>query len=255
MWIFDQDADGYHRGRPGYPEALYDVLETRCGLRPGSRVLEIGAGTGQATRSLLARGAHVTAVEPGPRLAARLSDELAGPRLTVVNGELDAVREQAGAFDLVTCATAFHWLDADASLTRLARLVRPGGWLAVWWTVFGDPEFQAPWREELDALIRADAPEIWQDPTELPMFMWYDERAAELAAHDVFGPVGVDVLRWQHRMDADRARDLFATFSPWRRLPAAQGAALLDGVAAIVHRHGGAVDDNYLTVLYTAPLR
>ena len=65
---FDAAAGLYHRGRRPYPDAVFELLVSRCGLRPGARVLDIGAGTGLATGPLLAAGAHVVAVEPGANL-------------------------------------------------------------------------------------------------------------------------------------------------------------------------------------------
>jgi hypothetical protein len=76
---FDGRTDEYRLARPAYPVRVYQVLTDRCGLGPGARLLEIGPGTGQATRELLARGADVLAVEPGARLADdRLVQRLGG---------------------------------------------------------------------------------------------------------------------------------------------------------------------------------
>src|SRR5436190_10106737 len=74
---FDRIADEYE-ARPAYPDWVFDRLVARCGLGPGARVLEIGAGSGQATLPMLQRGAQVTAVEPGASLARRLADRTAG---------------------------------------------------------------------------------------------------------------------------------------------------------------------------------
>src|SRR5262245_2144681 len=86
---FEERADDYRQARPPYPAEVYELLADRCGLGPGARVVEIGPGTGQATRELLARGAVLTAVEPGVRLAAHLGADLAADvaegRLTIVN--------------------------------------------------------------------------------------------------------------------------------------------------------------------------
>ncbi|MGB0091042.1 MAG: methyltransferase domain-containing protein [Solirubrobacteraceae bacterium] len=77
--VFNEIADEYDRHRPAYPDALIDRACEVAGLAPGARVLEIGCGTGQLTRSLLARGLRVIAVEPGERLIARARDQLQAP--------------------------------------------------------------------------------------------------------------------------------------------------------------------------------
>jgi ubiquinone/menaquinone biosynthesis C-methylase UbiE len=74
--VFNEIAAGYERHRPTYPDALIDQACGLGGLGPGTTVLEIGCGTGQLTRSLLARGLRVTAIEPGARLIARARDQL-----------------------------------------------------------------------------------------------------------------------------------------------------------------------------------
>jgi SAM-dependent methyltransferase len=75
--VFDEDPERYARARPGYPPEIFAAMRELGGLVAGARVLEVGAGTGQATVGLLAAGAEVTAVEPGPGLAAALRQRFA----------------------------------------------------------------------------------------------------------------------------------------------------------------------------------
>ncbi len=82
---FERAATAYRLGRPGYPVELYALLASRCGLGPGCAVLEVGAGTGQATRPLLDSGAQVTTVEPGAELLRELRKHCGGRRLRVVS--------------------------------------------------------------------------------------------------------------------------------------------------------------------------
>ncbi|WBB56311.1 methyltransferase domain-containing protein [Verrucosispora sp. WMMD573] len=175
---FDEDPDNYQAARPGYPRRVYEVLAD-CGLRPGARVLEIGPGTGQVTRPLVAAGASVLAVELGGRLAARLRTNMAGHDVTVIEGDFATVPLPAHPFDLAVCATALHWLGAGAAVRRLARLVRPGGGLAVWWTVFGAPERSPPWRADLNALYRRWLPAQGRGPAGVPASLRVAERTAD----------------------------------------------------------------------------
>ena len=121
---------GYEAARPGYPDALFDLLSARCGLGSGARVLELGPGTGQATVPLLDRGATVVAVEPGVAMAARLRERVEGRNCTVVEAEFEQA-DVRGPFDLAVAATSFHWVDPALGLDKLANLVRPGGLLAL----------------------------------------------------------------------------------------------------------------------------
>jgi SAM-dependent methyltransferase len=251
---FDANPQAYSDGRAGYPERVYQSLVEQCGLGPGSIVLEIGPGTGQATRPLLELGAAVTAVEVGPALAARLRDQLGPAGLTVVEGDFPSVAVPARGFDLAVSATAFHWLDASTAIPALARAVRPSGWLALWWTIHGDPQTITPWRIGLDALFARLLPAERRDLAEIPPAMQTQERVAEIEAGGWFGPASAELIRWERRLTPVTARALFATFSNIAELPPPERARFLDAVAELVDAQpGGAVMDRHVTAMYLAP--
>ena len=126
---FDNVVDVYHEIRPGYPAALFDDLFALLPQRP--LILEVGPGTGQATRDLLKRGAVVEAVEIGPAMAARLREVVPSTDLIAVVGDFEHVPGNAERFDAVFSATAYHWIAAEAQLDRPAELRKPGGVLAI----------------------------------------------------------------------------------------------------------------------------
>jgi SAM-dependent methyltransferase len=130
-FVFDRVADTYDEVRPAYPDGLYDELERAVGGLAGRRVVDVAAGPGTASRQLAARGARVVAVDPGPALLARLVST--SPVLGAVRGRAEALPLRDGSVDVVTCATAFHWFDADAALAEVRRVLAPGGSLALWW--------------------------------------------------------------------------------------------------------------------------
>src|SRR6266536_1447805 len=109
---FDQVALLYDQARPGYPEQLFDDVVALSGIPPHGRILEIGCGTGQATLPFARRGYRILAVEMGANLAAVARRNLAAyPRVEVHTGTFEEWPLEAGAFDLVIAATAFHWID------------------------------------------------------------------------------------------------------------------------------------------------
>jgi SAM-dependent methyltransferase len=126
--VFDTFADEYERHRPRYPDELIDRACAAGGLRAGDRVLEIGCGTGQLTRSLVARGLAVTAVEPGENLIS-LAERI-GPEVEFVNRRFEDA-ELTGGFRGAFSASAFHWLDPDVSWRKVAGFLAPGGVLAL----------------------------------------------------------------------------------------------------------------------------
>ncbi len=134
---FEVHAEVYERARPPYPEALWARLRELGLLCPGTRVLELGAGTGQATEALLCAGASVFAVEPGAALAERLRRRL--PEATVHVDTAETVALATASFDLAVAATAGHWFDLDVVLLKVHSALTPAGHFAVWRTAFGDP--------------------------------------------------------------------------------------------------------------------
>jgi SAM-dependent methyltransferase len=130
---FDTAAELYERARPHYPQELFADLAASAGFGSAQvRVLEIGPGTGQATRGLLQRGWSVVALEPGPELAAVARRVLAGRGdVHVVVSPFERFEAEAPAFDLLFAATSWHWLDPRVAYRRAAELLRPRGWLAI----------------------------------------------------------------------------------------------------------------------------
>jgi SAM-dependent methyltransferase len=130
--VFNEVADEYDRHRPAYPDALIDRACEVGGLGPGATVLEIGCGTGQLTRSLLARGLRVTAIEPGERLIARARDQLASAGdVQFVNRRLEDASLSPAHYAAVFSASAIHWIDPDVSWRKIADALIGGGTVAL----------------------------------------------------------------------------------------------------------------------------
>lgn len=257
---FGRDPAGYERARPEYPEAVYGILRDRCGLGPGAAVFEIGPGTGKATRSLLRRGADpLVAVEPDERLATFLAGvaEAEGGALDIRIGAFEDVGLPPGGFDLGVSATAFHWLDQTASLAKVATLLRPGGWWAMWWNVFGDPmapdDFRAATTHLFDGLERIPPS---SHSGAHPFALDREARLADLDRTGAFDHVAFETIRWTCVLDTGRLKDLYATFSMISRLPDRRRHDLLEELGRIAdERFGGRVERPMLTPIYTARRR
>ncbi|HEY7106457.1 MAG TPA: methyltransferase domain-containing protein [Acidimicrobiia bacterium] len=129
---FDRVADVYDRHRPAPPVDVVDAIVASCDLHEGSRVLEIGCGTGQLSVPLAQRGVDLVAVELGSRLAAIARRNLSDlPNARVETGSFEEWSLRDRTFDAVVCANAFHWLDPDVRFTKTASALRTGGALAI----------------------------------------------------------------------------------------------------------------------------
>jgi SAM-dependent methyltransferase len=232
---------------------VYDILRDRCQLGPTSRVVEIGAGSGQATRRLLEAGAHVVAVEPSEAVAEQLSARLKmAQRLQVVVSAFEDAELAPSSFDLVTAATAFHWLDPERALPKIATILRPGGWLAVWWNVFGDPDRPDPFHVATEPLLRDLAPSPSAGTGGLPFALDVAARTSELELHQ-FQDVEYEAERWTLRLDATQTRRLYGTYSNIARLADSQKEKILAEIERIAEaKFGGRVERQVVTSVYTA---
>ena len=102
-------------------------------------MLDVGAGTGIATRAMMRRGARVVASDIDALMLRRLRSREPAPSVAVARAEQLPLRD--GSVDLVTSAQAWHWVEVERGTAEVARVLRPGGAVAVWWNV----NVPAPW--------------------------------------------------------------------------------------------------------------
>ena len=123
---FEDLVDVYDAARPRYPQALYDALPDLSGA-----VLELGAGTGIATRELVSRAGRLVSTDLGPKMLGRLHER--SPQVPVAVCRSEALPFADSSFDVVCGAQMWHWVDVPAAVAEVLRVLRPGGALAVWW--------------------------------------------------------------------------------------------------------------------------
>jgi SAM-dependent methyltransferase len=175
---FDADAEAYQRTRPVCPPQMFGDLVRLAGLSPGDRVVEIGAGTGQATVPLAERGLAVTAVELGPALAAVARRRLAGfPDVEVVASAFEDWNPNHHDVDAVVAINCLHWIDPAVRYAKPAGLLKPRGAMVVGGCAWARPEdaepFWAQVQEDYSAVGFAGSPppppsqiEAWHFPAE-----------------------------------------------------------------------------------------
>lgn len=249
--IFDEDAQLYDRARPGYPEELLDDLVDLAGLGAGSRVLEIGPGTGQATLALAGRGCSVLAVELGASLATTLRRRVEGLPVEVSIGSFEDQPLPTDPFDAVAAFTAWHWLTPDLRVTKAHAALRPGGSLVTVTTehVFGGT---APFFADAQRCY-----ERWDPATEPGLRLLPSAELPpvvdEVDASELFAPA---VRRRYHRevsYSTGGYLEVLSTYSGHRALTADQRTGLLDCIGQLIDtRYGGTVTKRYLYELRVA---
>jgi SAM-dependent methyltransferase len=206
---FDTVAANYAAGRPDYPAPLYDTLASRLG-RPldGAHVVDLGAGTGIASRQLAERGAVVTAVElSGPMLAQLAATS---PGVHPVRGSATALPLRSHSADLVTCAQAWHWMDPALAIPEFIRVLRPSGVFAAWWNL---THRDSEWEHEQERRIEDADPE-WKKTGSGP----YGERDNEFETYPSLA-VATHEFSWQRRIPLDRHLDNLVSKSYIAALP------------------------------------
>lgn len=128
-WVFNRLADDYRR-RPGYPDALVARLLALAG-GAGARIADLGAGTGLLAIPLARAGARVEAVEPASAMLDALAEDARDLAVAAVHAAAEDTGLPAGAFDLVVLADALQWVDPERAGREAARLLAPGGALAI----------------------------------------------------------------------------------------------------------------------------
>jgi len=211
---FNRVAATYDRVRPDYPPPLFDDLIALAGLTPGDHLLEVGCGTGKATLPLARRGFRITAIEPGPDLAAVARRNLAGLDAEVIGERFEDWRPRPGdQAALVYSATAWHWIDPAVRYRRAWEALRPTGHLAFWSALHvfpdgGDPFFrdiQEVYNEIGEALPPGENP--WPRPGEL------HDQSSEIEAGGLFSVTAVRHFDWEQVYDAESYIAVLSTFS------------------------------------------
>ena len=270
--VFNEVAEEYDRHRPAYPDTLIDQACEVGGLGPGATVLEIGCGTGQLTRSLLARGLRVTAIEPGERLIARARDQLADAgEVEFVNRRLEDAPLPHAHYSAVFSGSAIHWIDPDVSWQRTADALVDGGTLVLV-SYFGcqDPRSNGD-QQALRAAMTRVAPGPAADwPTYRNLdgtLRGADERRGNVSdvwawlggyeiartyASDLFHDTQLAVVPTLVEHTADALNDLLGTMSFWARLSPRQRDALCAENHALHHRLGRPIRSSTIACLVTA---
>ncbi|MCC8250708.1 class I SAM-dependent methyltransferase [Saccharothrix luteola] len=241
---FGTDPERYDRSRPSYPEAMVEAI---VAAGPGPRVVDVGTGTGIAARQFQAAGCQVLGVEVDPRMAAfarrrGLDVEVAG---------FEDWEPAGRVFDAVVSGQTWHWVDPVAGAAKAARVLRPGGRLAVFWNVAEPPSDLAEAFADVHRRVLPVSP-----PALGSAAVGYSPFTAKaidgIRQAGVFGEPEEWRFDWARTYTRDEWLDQLPTSGVAARLPAAELDEVLAGTGAAVDAVGGHFVMRYTAVVVTA---
>ena len=252
--LFNEVPELYDRVRPSYPDELFTDLVAITGVHEGSPVVEVGCGTGQATRSLAALGFSLTAVEPGAGMAALARQRMASfENVQIDTSTFEEWNDQGRRFDLLVAAASWHWVDASVGWPRAHAILRPGGWMALIGNIVvrrpGEPEVYAE-SADLHERYCPGNPDWGHPPLEDEVRTTNEGWGEVEDPGRLFGPT---IVRWYpfiQWFDGAGFADLLRSTSLYRRLDPETREPLLNAIAERIRTQmGDRAPRRYLGVL------
>ena len=240
--VFQNIIEDYAAARPGYPDALFRDIVSFANLPKHARVLEIGAGPGQATGFFVRQGYDVTALEISGAQVDYLQQKFAeDSNFHCVCSTFEDFDANDESFDLVFSATAFHWIDPQIGYPKTYRLLKPNGVLALFWHMSSLVEPTTELERGVREISRKHAPELNDESNEQQAEEIHQKRLQLSQTQNLFGePVSTE-YRWVDSYSTERYCKLMNSYSDFHTIDPEQQAAILAEAAAYLNLHGGTI--------------
>lgn len=236
-FIFNEVADIYEKYRPQYVPALFKTLIDYANIDGKSFALEVGIGTGQATRPILETGCQVTAIELGDKLADYSRNKFREyNNLDIKNIPFEEYEGDQDSFDLIYSATAFHWIPVELGFPKLFNLLKPGGAIALFW----NRAFVGKEDDPLHQAIQQIYTELRPDSTY--KVLRYETKRYESTISNIltygFTDLEFRLLHNERQFDAEEYIALLQTYSDHAMLPKDLKNEFEDSVKEVILAHG-----------------
>ena len=250
---FDQVAGLYDEMRPSYPAQVFDDVISVSKVDSDSALLEIGCGTGHATLGFAARGLRIHAVELGANMAAVAQQKLAEfPRVSIEVADFDHW-SASGLYHLAYSASAYHWLNPATRELRIASMLQPQGWLAIWRNRHVRNGSSDDFIDAAQEIYIRYAPALVKKRIGLPRPHEVAETEKEHFTSGLFEELPSRVYLWHKTYTAAEYVQMLDTHSDHRLLSARHRQRLFDGLTNLIDtEYSGSVTKDYSTLLQMA---
>jgi SAM-dependent methyltransferase len=253
--LFNEAPREYNEVRPDYPEELVEDVIRISRIPKGGRILEVGCGTGQATIPFAVRGYSMLCLDIGEDLVRIARENLKNyPRVEVRCVSFEDWEPERNAFDLLTAATAFHWVKPEVGYPKAAMVLKETGYIALFWNLHPTP--YTGFFEDVQSVYQSVVPE-WRDPRSRPETeVEIRQREEYINGTGFFERIQVLRYPWTRTYTADQYIKLLNTYSDHRSLEEGRRIELYAEIRKLIEEeYGGRVVRPYLSVLYIAKKR
>ena len=240
-------ARAYDSVRPGYPDTIFDTIAEYASFADHPVVVEVGSGTGQATRSMVSRGWLVEVIEPSPELAEMTRSSTTAGQLGVQQARFEEAVLGRGRFDALVAATSWHWVDPRIGFPKAHRILKAGGTIALFWNGHVPGADTSDW-VAIRAAYLATVPELADLPRFTPDRPEYDP-LGELRSSTLFADLDQHRFPFAVTYTADQFLALVGTYASHAKLTAHQQDALDEALRGAIDGLGGAVTKPYEALL------
>ncbi len=241
---FDTEASKYDKMRPGYADELFQAIFEYVKIGEGSRVVEVGSGSGQATLPVLKTGCELTSVEYGENFSKILIEKFGGYKgFKVITGKFEDVNLEDDAYDLVFSATAFHWVPEEIGYPKVYSALKPGGAFARFANRPRNSQNAPELALEIDALYEGYYNKAYDIKSGTKK--WFTEEKAkeisQIPAKYGFTDITYKLFYRERVFTADEYIQLLGTYSDHIAIEETIRNEFFSKIAAAINRHGGKI--------------
>lgn len=214
---FNEDEVNYDKYRPEYPNELFEDIISYSKIKSGSNLIEIGIGTGQATLPFIQLGCNIDGIELGDKLSSFVEKKYIGySNFKVINADFMLYPIKENFYDLIYCATAFHWLDEKYALSKIKNILKDNGTIVLFWN--------HPFVGRKDDIVHNEIRKVYDkyrpnDKTPKEFSIEDTDKYRNLFKEFGFTDVAVKLYYRERRFTADEYVCLLNTYSDHRMLP------------------------------------